>query len=475
MMADEGSRSLSAPARDPDPVDVRVVMAVVMVGTFLAPLDGSIVNVALPRISEQLGAPLTSVQWVATAYLLTNATLVLTMGRLGDLWGLKRVYAAGFAVFGLGSLACAFAPGLAALVGARVAQGVGAAMMFAIGPAIVAAAVPPERRGWALGLVSLAVALGLTLGPPLGGLLTTQFGWRAIFLINVPLAAVVAPVALHVLPEDHPRKTSFDAAGAALVGAALLSLLLALSLMDQLPDSWPMVAGAASLGVLLAFALVLHERRRTDPMLDMRLLGSRGFGLPVLAALLAFTALSAAVFAMPFYLTRIRGLQEQEAGFVLVALPLAMALLSPLFGRLSDSWGTRGIATGGLAVLAGGLVLLSFSGPDTPLALIAGGLFVAGLGIAMFQPSNTSEILGATPKDRLGVGSAIVGEARTVGQSVGIAAAAAVLGSVALPLGTPGPLTRADALAFTSAMSGAFWAAAGVAALGALLSWRSSR
>ncbi len=474
-MTDAGPSGSAGPPSEAKPVDIRLVMTVVMIGTFLAPLDGSIVNVALPKISEQLGVSLTSVQWVATAYLLTNAMLVLTMGRLGDLWGLKRVYATGFLIFGLGSMSCALAPTLGWLVAARVAQAVGASMIFAIGPAIVAAAVPPQRRGWALGLVALAVALGLTVGPPLGGLLTTNFGWGSIFLINVPLAAIVAPLSLWVLPKDSPRAAHFDALGAILVGSSLLAFLWGLSVADRLSSTWPWVIVATVVAVLLAVALVRHELRLEDPMLDMRLLGSPRFGLPVLAAFLAYTSLSSAIFAMPFYLTQVRGLSEQNAGLILTALPLAMAVLSPVFGRLSDSWGSRGLTTGGMLVLASGMAVLALSGMDASYALIASGLFVAGLGIAMFQTPNTSEILGETPRERLGVGSAIVGEARTVGQSVGIALAAAVLGFAALPGGATGQLSPAEGTAFVDAMSVAFWGAAGLAVVGALLSWGRRR
>ena len=348
-------------------------------------------------------------------------------------------------------------------------------MIFAIGPAIVTATVPPQRRGWALGLVSLAVALGLTLGPPLGGFLTTQFGWASIFLINVPLAAIVAPLALRVLPKDCPALHELRRAGGrSRRGIAASRCSWRCPWPTGFATTWPLIVTALVTGIVLAVLLVVHERRRADPMIDMHLLGSRGFGLPVLAALLAFTALSSAIFAMPFYLTQVRGLQEQDAGIVLTSLPLAMALLSPVFGRLSDSWGSRGLATGGMLVLAAGMGVLSFAGLAMPIPVIAAGLFVAGLGIAMFQSPNTSEILGATPRDRLGVGSAIVGEARTVGQSVGIAMAAAVLGFAAVPVTSAAPLTRSEALAFANAMGVAFWAAAGIAAIGALLSWRSS-
>lgn len=454
------------------PQRIGLVLAVVMVGTFLAPLDASIVNVALPAISKELAVPLTMVQWVATGYLITTATLTITMGRLGDVWGLRKVYVLGFAVFGLGSLACAFSPTFWILVAARVFQAVGASMIFAVGPALVAVTVPPQRRGWALGLVSLAVALGLTLGPPLGGLLTGLFGWPAIFLVNVPLSIAVGVLAWFALPTDEPIPADFDLLGAALAGAMLLSMLFGLTTAEQLATSWPLVVAAAAATVGFGALFARHERRARDPMVDMDLLLSGPFGVPAAAALLAYVPLAAVVFLMPFYFTGVRGLSEQATGLSLMITPVAMAALSPVFGRLSDSWGSRGLATSGMLVVAAGTTWLSFVQESTAMWFILGGLFLAGLGIAMFQTPNTSAILGATPRDRMGVGSAIVGEARSIGQAVGIAMAATVLGLAAAPLGAGTVLQGSEATAFVGAMAWALRVSTVVAIAGAALSWR---
>lgn len=463
------------PARNDGAVDPWVVLGVVMVGTFLAPLDSSIVNIALPAIAADMGARLTAVGWVATAYLLTSAALVLTMGRFGDVWGLRRVYAAGFVVFGAGSLACALSPALPHLIAARVAQAVGAAMFFAVGPAIVVAAVPPDRRGRALGWVTLAVSAGLTLGPPLGGFLVGTFGWPSVFLINVPLSAVAALAALRWLPADRPQYEPFDIAGAVLFAGALVSVLLALSEADRFGWGSAEVLGLFAAFLALGTLFLRHERAATHPMMDLTLFRSVPFSAGVVAAVLCYMSLFAVTFLMPFYLLRVLGLDARLAGALLVATPLSMAAFAPVSGRLADRVGSRWPATAGMGWLSASLLGMMALGVATPLALIAGLLLSVGVGVAFFQSPNTVSILNATPPRRRGVGSAIVGAARNVGMTLGIAVTGAVvalyLGGSAL-LAEPGVLAADEAVAFVSAMRPAFAVAGAAAAIGAAVSWQ---
>ncbi|HEY5474845.1 MAG TPA: MFS transporter, partial [Candidatus Limnocylindrales bacterium] len=224
----ESSLSEHRPAfsgQEPRIASSNAILAVLMVGTFLAPLDSSIVNIALPGIATDLGVTITAVSWVASAYLLTSAALLLSMGRLGDMWGLRSLYVGGLLIFGTGSAACALSHSLPVLIGARVLQAVGASMLFAAGPAIVVRTFPPEKRGAALGVISLAVAAGLTVGPALGGVLVGLFGWPSIFIINIPLSVVAAIVAWRILPAEQPAGGAFDVLGAVLAGGALLSLI----------------------------------------------------------------------------------------------------------------------------------------------------------------------------------------------------------------------------------------------------------
>jgi EmrB/QacA subfamily drug resistance transporter len=456
---------------EPRSVDPRVVLGAVMLGTFLAPLDASIVNIALPSLSSDLSVSLAAVGWVSTVYLLTVSTLVLTMGRLADLWGLRRVYVAGFALFGLGSLACALSHAFGLLIAARAFQALGASMMFAAGPAIITTVVPPQRRGYALGMVGLAVSFGLSVGPPLGGLLVGSFGWPSIFWVNVPLSAVAAVIAWRVIPDDRPAYEPFDIAGALLGGGALLATLLALSATENWPIVSLPVAGTALLAVALWVVFIRAERAETHPMLDLSLFSRRAFASGSLAAMLCYTALFSLIFLMPFYLTSARGMDVRAAGLVLVTTPVVTALLGPMFGRLSDRRGTRTFTTGGLALMALGLAGMSLLRTTTPLPLVMLGLLVTGAGSAMFQSPNSSAILGATPRERLGVGSAVVSEARNVGMALGIALTAA-LASAGLPKGgSAAHMAQTESALFMSSMSRAVLVAAAIAAVGSAVSW----
>jgi len=450
------------------------VLTVLVAGTILAPLDSSIVNIALPSMAAQFDVRLSAVSWVTTAYLLTTASLLLTMGRLGDVWGLRRLYVAGLLVFGAGSAACALAPSLAILVAARVGQAMGAAMLFAAGPALVTRTFPADRRGWALGYIALSVSVGLTAGPALGGLLVGTFGWQSIFVINLPLVAVVSVLSWRLLPDECPDSQRFDVAGAVLGAGALLAVLAGLGEADRAGVLSPSVLLPVAAGVLLGAGFVWWERRASSPMVDLRLFADATFSAGVGAATLAYLALFAVTFTMPFYLTRVHGIDTRLAGILLTVTPLTMAALAPAAGRLSDRRGSRTLATAGIALLAAGLFVASFLSADTPLVMIAVSLALVGSGMAVFQTPNTASILRATPRARAGVGSAFVSVARNVGMSLGIALTAAIVGSAVGGQGLPGgggELSPEVAGRFVEGMSLALRVAASIALAGAALSW----
>ena len=450
------------------------ILVVLVIGTFLAPLDSSIVNIALPEIAEYFDARLSAVSWVATAYLLANAALVLSMGRLGDIKGLKRVYIAGFAVFGIGSIFCAFAWSLPALIGARVIQAAGASMMFATGPALITRTFPPNRRGWALGWMTLAVSAGLTVGPVLGGFLLSAFGWQSIFLINVPLAIIVVIAARRLLPEDCPQPESFDIPGAVTAGLALTLLLLGMSEIDRQGLFSPFVIGCFVGSIVFAVIFIIVERRVAHPMVDLTLFRSRRFAAGLATPLVAYMALFAVTFTMPFYLLSARGLEPAVAGLILTATPAAMAIFAPASGRLSDRWGSRGLATAGLLWMALSLFALSFIQVDTAYIAIAALLFSVGVGAAIFMTPNTAAVLRATPKHRVGVGSALIGEARSVGMALGIGVTAAVVGSGLAGseiMNATGELSGADAALFVEAIAPALMIAGVLALIATAISW----
>lgn len=453
------------------------ILAVLVVGTFLAPLDSSIVNIALPSIAGQFGERIASVSWVSAGYLLTSAVLLLSMGRLGDLWGLRKLYTWGLVVFGAGSLVCALSPSLHWLVAARVFQAVGASTLFAAGPALVARNFPPERRGWALGYIALAVSAGLTVGPSLGGLLVGTFGWPSIFLINVPLSLGVAVLAWRLLPVEEPRAEQFDAGGAVLAGLTLLLLLMGLGEAERVGVTSPVVWAPVLASVASGAAFVWWERRASQPMIDLRLFASSAISSGVAAATLAYMALFSVTFTMPFYLLRVKGLDARAAGLVLTVTPLAMAVFAPAAGRFSDRRGSRLISTMGLGVLTAGLLGSSTLVPSSPLWGVAVVLGLIGSGMALFQTPNTASVLRATPRARVGVGSALIAEARNVGMAIGIALTAAIVGSALGGAGLPsgsGALDAATAATLVGGMSAAYKTAAGITLVAAAIAWVGS-
>jgi EmrB/QacA subfamily drug resistance transporter len=446
--------------------------AAVALGTFMATLDSSIVNVALPTLARTFQASVTQVEWISLAYVLTITALLLPFGRLGDALGRKRVFLAGLALFTLGSLACAFAVSVATLVAARVVQGVGASLVSANSVALITAAFPREMRGRALGMVGAVVGLGLTVGPPLGGVLLSAFGWPSIFLVNLPVGVFGVLFARVVLAPDAPAAAHapFDFAGA----ASALAFLVCLTLFLSRGAAWgwtspPTLASGAGL-VLTLLAFVVAERRAADPLVDLAFFRDSAFRVPMLTLFLSFVALFGAIFLVPFYLERTAGLTPGQVGRVLVVIPLLLLLVSPVSGALSDRLGTRRLALVGLSVTCAGLALLSFligHAGERPLPTLAivGGLFVVGLGQGLFQPPNSSSAMGAVPTARLGLAGGLLATMRNLGTLFGIGLAAAVYEGRERVYARLHGVTAASSLG----MRDAFAIAALVAALAAIM------
>jgi predicted MFS family arabinose efflux permease len=319
------------------------------------------------------------------------------------------------------------------------------------------------------------VAAALTVGPALGGVLVGLFGWPSIFLINIPLSVVAAAIAWRILPVEQPVGESFDMLGAVLAGGALLSLIGGLTEAETFGLFSVEIMGAFAATVFLSVSFVWWERRAETPMVDLRLFHSKDFSAGIGAALLAYMALFSIIFTMPFYLERARGLRPEAAGLLLTCTPLAMAVLAPYAGRLSDRMGSRGLSTGGLLALAAGLGAMSMVTAESPLWFVGGCLFVVGGGMAIFQTPNTSSVLRATPRSAAGVGSAFIAEARNVGMAIGIALTAAVvtsqMGAEVGALDGVGLLAPVPSAELLSGMSLAMRVAVVLSLVAAALSW----
>jgi len=409
-----------------------LVLLSIGIGTFMSALDGSVVNTILPVVRESFHSDVAAIEWVIAVYLLLVSGLLLTFGRLGDLYGHRRVYLSGFGIFILGSALCGLAASALALVAFRGVQALGAAMLLSNSPAILTKSFPGTQRGRALGLQATMTYLGLTVGPALGGWLAHTYTWRSVFYINVPVGALAFLLSLRFLPHDRPAEAreQFDLAGAVLFMAGLVSLLLGLNQGHAWGwTSLPILALLAGALVLLG-AFVALELRTPAPMLDLSLFRGRVFSAAVGSAVLNYIALYSILFLLPFYLIQGRGLNSAQAGLVLTAQPLVMAICAPISGALSDRIGSRLLATFGMLFLAVGLFILSRSGPQTAWSSISLGLAVAGLGNGTFISPNSSALMGSAPRHRQGIAAGILATSRNVGMVLGIGLAGAILTTV---------------------------------------------
>ncbi len=394
----------------------------------MATLDGSIVNISLPSIQAAFGIDLAVVEWVSIAYLVVVGSVLLPFGRLGEVLTFRHVYLTGFALFTLASVMCGAAPGAGALIGFRVIQGVGAGMLQAMGPAIVARTFGPGERGKALGLNAISVSLGLTLGPVLGGVLTEVATWRAVFLVNLPIGIFAILWAMRVLPDER-RSTgqTFDIPGAVLSGTALLTLLLALTQGESLGWTSPVIVALLLTFVLTAGLFIRVEQRAAQPMIDLRLFAIRGFSAGNASVVIAFAGLFTATFLLPFLLENGAGYAPIEAGLLLTPVPIIGALVGPFSGSLSDRIGSRVPASIGIAVMAIGLLSLSQLQPGFGPPDLVWRLALIGLGQGLFMPPNSSAVLGSVPRHRIGTASGTLAQMRIDGQALGIAASGAIV------------------------------------------------
>jgi EmrB/QacA subfamily drug resistance transporter len=452
-----------------------LILSSVSLGTFMATLDGSIVNISLPKIQDAFGIGISTVEWVSVGYLLVVGAFLLPFGRLGEILTFKRVYLAGFTLFTAASVLCGFAPTAGSLIAFRAIQGVGAAMLQAMGPAIVARTFGPGERGRALGLNGVSVAIGLSLGPALGGFLTEIGTWRAIFFVNAPVGILAVLWAQRVLPvERGAEHVSFDLAGAALSSIGLLGLLLALSEGQGWGWTSPSVLVLLLVFAACAIGFVLVETRRAHPMLDLSLFRIPQFAIGNIRAVVAFVGLFTATFLLPFFLENGAGFSALDAGLLLTPVPITQAIVAPFSGARSDPIGQRVPATLGIAVLVAGLVTLTELPTTFAVGDLVWRLVLVGFGMGMFVSPNSSAVLGSVPRPRIGTASGTLAQMRIDGQALGIALSSAVV-AIRLPVHAAelaqrlGPAaTQADALIL--AIHDAFLVAAVVAAVGIVAS-----
>src|SRR5712692_10304801 len=460
------------------------VLAILAVGVFMATLDTSIVNISLPTIARYFGVPLSgAIEWVIIAYLVVIAGVLLSTGRLADMIGRKPIWVAGLIIFTAGSAICGASLSLGMLIAARALQGLGGAFIMAISPAMLTSAFPAHERGRALGMNAVIVALGVSVGPTLSGIITEHFTWRWIFYVNVPIGIIGVIATLRILTERMRwGRGRFDPLGAVLLAIGLVALTLGLSFGQEWGWNSPLLIGTLVISALGFMALVIVEPRVANPIIDFVLLRSRVFLSANLSLVLSFLALFAVSFMLPFYLEELRGYSTLQAGLLLTPLPLTIAAIAPFSGALADRIGTRWLASAGLAIACIGLVFISQLNAQSSTFDIVWRLVLTGVGQALFQSPNNSALMGAAPRNRQGSASGFLATGRVVGQSVSVALAGAIFSSlggalagqilVAHQFGQPLPAAQVIELqqTFAHAFQVAFIVCACIAAIGVITS-----
>ena len=428
-------------------------------------LDASIVNIALPSIANAFGQPLNGkVQWTIIVYLVVLASTLLAFGRLADMYGGKRVWSAGIIVFTVGSVACGLAPSLTALITFRGLQGLGASMMMAPSAALISHTFSSTERGRALGINAVVVSVGVSSGPVLGGYLTQYLSWEYIFFINLPIGVITYFWTLHTLPQAphaHRSNERFDVWGGILIAVGLGGLTLGTSFGPDWGWDSPRILAALGLGLAGTFAAYFVERRVADPLVNLSFFNNRMFTLSFVTLLLCSMTIVTAVLLLPFYYEQLRDFSTSRSGLLMTPAALALGVVGPVAGRLSDRFGSTYLVPLGLLLNAVSFLMLCFVDARTAVGYVVLALIISGVGRGMFFPANSSTLMNNTPPEGLGIGSSMLSTGRLIGQSVGIALAGALFN------GLDGA-TAGDALEHgtrTAALEGTFVHAFGTAML----------
>ncbi|HWO43283.1 MAG TPA: MFS transporter [Candidatus Eisenbacteria bacterium] len=407
----------------------RYVLYVVSLGLILVALNHRAIQIALPTLTHVFHTDLSFIQWVLLVYDLAVIGLVLTVGRLGDLFGRKRFYVAGFLLFTAGSVLCAVAQSALQLISYRVIQGLGGAMVVANGRALVSVNTPTTERGKALGLTSTAFHVGYMTGPTLGGFLIDTVGWRSIFFLNIPLGLTCAYWAWRVL-RDRPRSEQtikVDLAGATLLLLANISFVSALNQLPHLGALHPLVVCFFVLSLTSLFWFVRTERRAENPILQLGLFRGRLFTTANLSLFFITSTQSAISVLVPFYLQNLRGFTPAQMGWIIIANSVVIIMVAPVAGWLSDRLGSRLLCTAGAGIIAIGQFLIGSLTLESSIFQIVLPQALTGLGWAIFNSPNQSAILGAVSRDQVGAASGMTITTARVGGAIGIALSGAIL------------------------------------------------
>lgn len=453
------------------------MMLVVSIGVFMSTLDSSIISVSLPTLTDYFNTDIPTIEWVILAYLLAITTLLLTFGRLSDMYGRKSIFSSGILIFTIGSALCSISGTVGQLIAFRAVQGIGAAMIMANGPAIITDVFPFTERGKALGLMGTVVSVGLMTGPALGGFLIDLAGWQSIFYINIPIGIFGTAYAIKILDSDsnHAGKQfqkskvaqKFDIKGAVFMFISITSLLLAITRGQELGWYSPVIIGLCILFVVFLLWFLVVEHKSDQPLVELSLFKNRPFSASNISSFLSFVAMFAVTLLMPYYMENILGYTPKHVGVALIAVPLIMALVAPVSGWMADRSNSYTLSSFGMVLTCIALYLLANLGPDSSFSDIVLRLSIVGLGMGLFHSPNNSIVMGSVPKNRLGIAGGLLAMMRNLGMVAGIAIAGAIFARSFQLQQASGAAYEA---AFMAGFHNAFMVAAIICAMGILTS-----
>ncbi len=397
-----------------------MILLTIVSMTFMACLDSSIVNVALPVMSSKLNVSMASIAWVVTSYLIVISSTILIFGRLGDIKGKTSVFRFGVLLFSIGSLLCGISYNLPLLVGARVIQAIGAAGAMSTSQGIITQVFPANERGRALGLSGTFVALGTMVGPPLGGFIVSILSWQYIFLINVPIGIVAVILGMKILPKDAGASgEKLDGVGAVLFVIAIVALFGSL-IQGQESGYGPYIVAGFVIAAVAFIVFFIVEKKLETPLLNLQIFKNKLFSISILCGFITFVAIFCSNIIQPFYLQYVRELSPGVTGLFMMVYPLILSVVAPVSGYLSDKIGSEFLTFLGLIFSSVGLLLMSTLNEITPLWIMVLFIGVMSIGNGLFQSPNNSLIMSTVPKNKLGIAGSINALIRNLGMVVGI-------------------------------------------------------
>lgn len=449
-----------------------IILINVVLMTFMATLDGSIVNVALPNMASKLSVNTETIAWTVSAYIITIAGTILIFGRLGDIIGKTRIFHFGIIVFTLGSLLCGASPSFYILIIARCIQGIGASATMATNQGIITQVFPSNERGKALGISGTFVALGSLTGPLIGGFIIWLFKWNYIFLINVPIGIALFIMAMKILPKSEKHKQEkLDTRGAILFTISIVSLFFSLISGEDFGYGNYLIISGFIVSIITFIIFIMLERKTEVPLLQLSLFNNRLFSLSIFCAFISFVSISSTTIIQPFYLQDTMKYPSLYAGFLMGVYPVVMAVVAPFSGSLSDKIGSEFLTFLGLVINSTGLFLMSTLTQYTSIYLMLLFVIIMSIGNALFQSPNTSLIMSNAPRHMLGITGSVNALIRNLGMITGISLSLIILyNRMSHELGyNVSDYVKGQDDAFVYGMRGAYLTAATICFIGAIL------